>query len=375
MKKTTGFISREKFYDALAIAAGGALLLGLSQGFNKVAQPPIPPDFSDFVEVETLTNSKGQSVIVSILHREEFERWRRSDPITDANVLSGDVTDMVDPLSLELQSRGLSEGQATTAAMGMAAMHVSPLYLPLKNSGTPFVGLSPRALPERGEDYSIYACSIAGVSQAYDGADWVRGFLETPRAKINLPYDYAPEFNAFALNHERAHCMGANEAQADAAAARLLLKHHPDQNRARAFLALVSDIRIYREIYEAGTDAGKEYGKTALALERVLQQHEQSGRVDMTEAQIWTLAAQENFDSDPQRARAMQIISNNLPPLFNHEGFSDAASRLRAIGENNRIDANLIARVERTLDHLASVISPSRQPAKPKPTIKSKPNT
>ena len=107
MKKTTGFISRERFYDALALAAGGALLLGLSQGFNKVAPVKGAPDISDLVQVDRITDSHGRTVYIPIMSRENYETWRDTRPLPEYQSYFQRQEDRLsDELLPELVARG-----------------------------------------------------------------------------------------------------------------------------------------------------------------------------------------------------------------------------------------------------------------------------
>lgn len=368
-------INRQKLYGLLSVAAGGALLLGISQQFNQSA-PPKTPDISDFVEVETLTNSNGKNVLAAVLHREDYEFFQSAYLTAYSNRQFVDFSEVTKQLSSLFKKQGLTPDQAESVAVNMIDTYETAIYLSLDESETPFDGLQPQALRARGEDFAIYACSIVGVSRQHDGVDWVRGFLESPNAKINLPRDYTREFYAFILNHERAHCMGASEGQADAAAARLLLKHHPDKNRAREFLILFNDLRVYRSFMNAAENKGLSYGVTAPALMHVLDEHEKEERIALTDAEIWTLADQEKYESTHAYLTIVYDLCNSVISDLQEHRFANAAARVRTIADSgySEVIGTQLDRIAQSFDRLAQITPPLLPPAAPHGKVNAKSN-
>lgn len=205
-------------------------------------------------------------------------------------------------------------------------------------------------------------CFVRDLSKTYNGAAWMHGFMgmeDDPRP-LNLEREFGKEFSYMVRKHEIAHCMGADEQNADYVAAKLLLKNHPDKQVALDFLKLYKAMRISKMIFQ---ELNPRYYGCFMAVERAISEFKKIGHNAETEEQIWSKATLNiNFDAQligrfVKRAKSQKFVED-----FDFDKMSLYFLRASKTSKTSK-ERETARQVSESIKHMGHVIPPPSRPA------------
>jgi len=171
-------------------------------------------------------------------------------------------------------------------------------------------------------------CAALRLTNEHNGEQWTRSFVKMdkdPRS-LRLPYELQKEFSQFFRDHEIAHCMGADEPEADRAAARLLLKNSKDIKKSLFFLNLMKSIRSTNLLFERPP---LHFYGTFQSIDTAINDFKVQSGVTMSKAEIWTEALERRNYHLPQVVEIVQF-AHGREDLVKAKDFAGMADYLRA---------------------------------------------
>jgi len=185
----------------------------------------------------------------------------------------------------------------------------SPLYLNDKGKGVgPVANFSSAHHPNFTKTPEVSTqCMIAHLTDSHKGETWALAFLmiENAGRGIKLPYEFGDDFAKLARIHEIAHCMGANEQQADKILAKMMLKESTNIDKTLAFLELFKAIRIATVVFNS---VPRTYYGSFLSIDDAIQDFKKKGGVPESREEIWSIALERNQLYPIQIGAAASII-------------------------------------------------------------------
>lgn len=155
-----------------------------------------------------------------------------------------------------------------------------------ENNPRPFNGSGPVAMRLPGLDPNY--CAIVSASPYSSQAwvqDWMRIDLDNPDT---IPSQFGNMFTEFANYHERAHCFGASEPEADYIAALQMLRDYQDQPQlVESFLWVQSGIRNFKALQS--TDFYTRYLMTGTFSQLAIANYNAAPELYDTDEKIYAL--------------------------------------------------------------------------------------
>ncbi len=301
-------------------------------------------------KITILQNSYGHTSHIAEIYNEEIDDYKKGKIASRGNWGTNAERDDFD-LQMELQSQlqKTSFGLLNTpdliqvVSKNYSSKHYkegnrAPLYR-VKDFDHE---VGPIAIRFQAEKNRVSAkCVVSYLSRSHNGEAWIKAFLhhDDDTRKITPPMEFKDDFIQFIRYHEFAHCMGADETQADMIAVKLMLLENPDKERTLQFAKIIMAIRGATAIYGIAEKQKPYYG-TVMAINSAIEEFKAYGRIPLTRTQIWTQA----LDRHPAYADNMQPIlermkGDNIVISRDHAGM---AALLRGITSGLKTDAQII---------------------------------
>ncbi len=247
-------------------------------------------------EIHTLYNAQGQSSRATIVYNESFESF--FEKRAKGKGYKGDRLESMlhSHVANHLKHNGFDKASANKTAKdiieGFRPYIHAEIQLPAtavsENIWQNIWAAKPIPSPE---------CTVTQLASVYETQQWAKNFVRMDEDKRHwkIPHNFEKEIFEFTRDHELAHCMGANEQQADKVAAKLLLKRHPDKAKALAFLELMKAVRTMDSFGQINRD----YHGTLLAIDRVIKDFKIKKTIPQSAEEIWSEALERpNFGAE-----------------------------------------------------------------------------
>lgn len=337
------------------------------------------------IQLIDIENSLGQTSRVVMIDREAYQDYRLINPAPDAvsEFFNHQNYDFRDHVKTSLLDNNFPEHIADIMAHRFArSYHPSTGYQPdndkpIYEAERPFYdifqqsrhsfGPSAQSYTASGENTKLNEepavsafCSIAQTTSSVMGNEWATAMVgnSTKGLSIQPDREYGADFSTFIKLHEEAHCMGADEPQADYVATKLYLKQHADTEHATSFIPLFKSLRSTYSLVHGSSGL---YHGTSHAMEAALAEFE-AGIVDtQTIPEIWSQAVERNDFEKTTIGDLANYVQSHFQSAIEAGDFKTIAHHMVEITSDQLSDINtdILANMRTDLDYIGRISAPN----------------